>query len=425
MIEAPLWTAPFEGALPAPEAPLPHSTDVAIVGAGYTGLSAALALQHHGFETCVLEAERVGFGASSRNGGMALTGLKAGPRELLQRFGAQRARAFFDASLRALETLERIVADESIDCSYARYGHLEVACTPKHAQAFAHAGDLYAREFDHPVRTLGRDELASEIGSSAYYGGLLDLRSGGLDPYRYVQGLARAAHRHGATIAEHAPVFEARPDGGGWRVRTARGELSCTHLIVATGGYTTGVFARLQRRIVPLGSYVIATEPLPDGLATTLLPTGRMVFNSRRLLHYFRLTQDSRMLFGGRAAFVPANETTTRTSARMLQAAMVEVFPQLRDVAVDYAWGGRLDVTFDVMPHAGTLDGYSYATGYAGHGVALATYLGELVANTIAEGRAPEPFDDALPRAPLRLYDGRAWFLPLVGAWERFLDMVN
>lgn len=424
MIEASLWTAQAVAA-PAARTELPAATEIAVVGAGYTGLAAALALARRGVRTTVLEGEQVGFGASSRNGGMVLTGLKLGPEALLRRYGEARARAFFDASLAAIDSLERLIARERIECAYARSGHIEVACTARHFQTLARTQSVLEHTFHHPVALLSCDDLRSELGSNVYAGGLLDERSGSLDPYRYALGLAEAARRAGAAIVESAAVRQIERRGNGWRLVTTQGELTCDGVLIATGAYGGPEFSTLQRRIVPVGSYVIATERLPPSLAKQLVPNNRMVFDTKRLLHYFRLTPDSRVLFGGRAAFLPANRESTRRSARILSNDMSEVFPQLRDAKVDYTWGGTLDVTFDLMPHAGTLEGRYFATGYAGHGVALATLLGTLAAEAMIEKRDLRPFDRPLPRAPFALYDGRPWFLPLVGAWQRLADMVG
>jgi glycine/D-amino acid oxidase-like deaminating enzyme len=420
--EAPLWTAPFDSGPVSEAAPIPSRTGVAVVGAGYTGLSAALALAKRERSVVVLEAECIGFGASSRNGGMVLTGLKLGPDALLRRYGTERARALFAASLSAIELLEHLIESEHIECDYANTGHVELAATSRHASGFGALQSALQAEFGHSTRVLDGDALRDEIGSTAFHGGLLDERSGALDPYRYVLGLAQAARSAGATVVENARVRLVDRAGSAWKVTTTRGELLCDQLVVATGAYTGSEFPRLQRRFVPLGSYVIATEPLGEALARELIPKNRMLFDSKRLLHYFRVTPDQRLLFGGRAAFVPANASTTRRSAEILRRDMVGIFPQVRDIKIAYAWGGTLDVTFDFLPHAGSVGGLYYAIGHAGHGVALATLLGTLIAAAIAEGRAPAPFERVLPQAPLGLYNGRPWFLPLVGAWQRVAD---
>ena len=422
-----LWAAPFETNEPPKSAPLPlpASVDVAVVGAGITGLAAAYELCKRGVSVSVFEADAVGFGASSRNGGMVLSGLKLAPEELLRRYGAQTARAMFDASLRAIDLVENLVASEKIDCAFTRCGHVEVASKRTHFESFKNTAEVLQTVFHHSVQVLDRSALTNELGSKIHFGGLLDERSASLDPARYIRGLAFAVEKLGGTIFEYTPVEQFERFEGGTLLRTARGDVRATNVFVATGAYTRSPFRALQRRIVPLGSYVIATEPLPLDVAQTLIPRNRMVFDSRRLLHYFRLTPDRRMLFGGRAAFVPEGWHAASTAPQILRRDMLEIFPGLEDVDLEYAWSGTLDVTFDLMPHVGEVDGAYYALGYAGHGVALATLLGSTVAAAIAGEALKTPFSSTLPRAPFGLYDGNPWFLPLVGAWQRFLDWVN
>ena len=403
--------------------PLPERVDVAVIGAGLTGLAAARALARRGAAVAVLEAHTLGWGASSRNGGMALTGLKLEAPQLVARYGLAAARRMFDASLAALDCVEQIVAEELIDCDFRRSGHLLLACKPAHFKAIVHEARLIERDFGHRAHALAPGELRGEIGSGRYYGGLLDEASAGVNPARLVAGMARAAARAGAQLYEHTPVVALARQGPAWRLGTARGPLRAEAVLAATGAYSGPLIPALRRRIVPLGSYVIATEPLPAELACDVSPRDRMMFDSNRLLAYFRLTPDRRMLFGGRARFFPETPRMVRESAAMLQGAMLRVFPQLAGVKVEHAWGGTLDVAFDMMPHAGAAGGLHYALGYAGHGVAMATYLGTQLGARLAGGQADSPFAGLpFPAAPLGLYDGRPWFLPLVGAWYRLLD---
>ena len=407
--------------------PLPASVDVAVIGAGITGLCAALALARRGATVAVLEARTIGWGASSRNGGMVLTGLKLGAATLIERYGRELARQLFDASLASVDAVETLVNHERIDCHFGRCGHLALASKPTHFQEFEKAARLLSAEFSHEVRLVARAELSAEIGSDIYYGGLLDTRSGGINPAQYVAGLARAAISAGATLCESAPVQRLERDGSRWRVTMPDGVIEARDVLVATSGYTGAVTTALRRKIVPVGSYIIVTEPLPEALAHGVSPRGRMLYDSRHFLHYFRLTPDRRMLFGGRARFVPETAATVKESAAVLRDGMLKVYPQLRDVRIEYAWGGTLDFAFDTMPHAGQVDGYHYALGYAGHGVALATLLGTRMGEAIAGGVAHAdafariPF----PGAPLGLYRGRPWFLPLAALKFRILDWVS
>ena len=413
--------------MPAPPpVSLPERVDVAIVGAGFTGLSAALALAKRGASVAVLESHTVGWGASSRNGGMALTGLKRPVEWLVAKFGLPAARRLYDASIAAIDFVERIVRDEAIECDFGRSGHLEVACKRGHYDGLCRTAEALARDFNHEVQLIEKRELTSEIASSAYHGGLLDSRSAGLNPARLATGLAVRAARSGARVAEHTPVTrierESRGGSKSFRVTTARGALLAADVLLASGAYTGDATPALRKRIVPVGSYVVATEPLGETLSAELIPRGRMIFDSNNFLHYFRLTPDRRLLFGGRAAFTPATESTIRESAEILRRGMLRVFPQVRDVAIEYAWGGNIDFTFDLLPHAGDLDCMRYAIGYAGHGVAMATYLGARMAETIVTGNRPEFDTGDLPHAPLRMSGASAWALPAAGAWYKFLD---
>jgi glycine/D-amino acid oxidase-like deaminating enzyme len=423
------WTTTVE--MPKPETDrLPESADVAIVGAGYTGLSAARNLAQKGASLAVLEANTVGWGASSRNGGMVLTGLKLGVNKLISMYGRERTQRMYAASLASIDCVEQLVREENIACDFSRCGHLEVAWKQKHFDDYARQAEVIAREFKHELRVVPRNQLSSEIGSAIYYGGMVDEISAGLNPARYVAGLAQAATRAGATIHENTRVQklhrESRQGWAGWRVTTSRGPLWAKDVFVATSGYTSAATAPLQTKIIPIGSYIITTETLPEALALELSPRNRMIYDSKNYLYYYRLTPDRRMLFGGRAAFFPETADSIRRSAEILRRGMVEVYPQLRDTKVEYVWGGTLDFAFDIMPHAGQMDGMYYALGYAGHGVAMATWQGQQMAEMILSGKNENPFVGiAFPGAPLGLYNGKPWFLPLAGIYYKFLDWLS
>jgi len=423
------WLTTVE--MPRPPAePLPAAVDVAVIGAGFTGLSAARALARRGAKVAVLEAHTVGWGASSRNGGMVLTGLKLGVNKLITMYGRERTERMYAASLASIDCVERIVREEKIDCDFVRCGHLEVACKQKHFAGFARQAEVIAREFNHELRIVPRNELQDEIGSAIYYGGMVDEVSAALNPARYVAGLATAAMNAGAQIFEKTRVVDlaraARQGTPGWQVTTARGPLWARDIFVGTSGYTTKATFGLQKKIIPIGSYIIATEILSEAQARELSPRNRMIYDSKNYIHYYRLTPDRRMLFGGRAAFFPETENSVRRSAEILRREMIEVYPQLRDAKIEYVWGGTLDFAFDIMPHAGQMDGIYFALGYAGHGVAMATYQGAKMAELIAGEKPDNPFVDIpFPGAPLGLYKGKPWFLPLAGAWYKFLDWVG
>lgn len=415
--------------------PLPESADVAVIGAGFTGLSAARMLAKLGAKVAVLESETIGWGASSRNGGMVLTGMKLGVNKLISMYGRERTQRMYAASLASIDCVEKIVQEENIDCDFSRCGHLEVACKQRHFDDYARQAEVIQREFNHALRVVQRKDLPDEIGSTIYYGGMVDEVSAGCHPGRYVAGLARAAMKAGAEIFEGTRVQsvqrESRQGQAGWKISTTRGTLWTQDVFVATSGYTSQATPALQKKIIPIGSFIITTEILPDKLAQELSPRNRMIYDSKNYLYYYRLTPDRRMLFGGRAAFFPENDQTIRQSAEILRRGMIDVYPQLADAKIDYVWGGTLDFAFDIMPHAGQLDGMYYALGYAGHGVAMATYQGQKIAELIAsdrtEGSNPENPFVGIPfsGAPFGLYNGKPWFLPLAGLWYKFLDWVS
>ncbi|MCS6849007.1 MAG: FAD-binding oxidoreductase [Anaerolineae bacterium] len=429
MKEHSFWSDTVAAFSPAPHE-LPPRVDVAIVGGGYTGLSAARELARRGARVAVLEANTIGWGASSRNGGMVLTGLKAGVGKLVKQFGVETARALFCTSLDAINYVEQVVGEESIACDFRRFGHIELAYKPGHFTGFIHEAELLQKHFQHPVRLVDKAHLSDEIESELYHGGLIDEASAGVNPAQYAAGLARAAERAGAWLFAHTRVVHIErgaANGQGFNVATSRGKLRADQVMIATNGYTERLVPWLQRRIIPIGSYIIATEPLPPELAQRVNPRRRMMFDSKNFLYYFRLSADNRMIFGGRAGFVPPNADTLRRSAAILQRGMLEVYPQLKGITVEYAWGGTLGFTFDLLPHAGTTpDGVHYALGCGGHGVALLSYLGACVARRIAGERVENPlFNLPFPTAPANLYNGNPWFLPLAGLYYRLLDAIS
>jgi glycine/D-amino acid oxidase-like deaminating enzyme len=402
---------------------LPGSADVVVVGGGYTGLSAARRLAKAGAAVVLVERGAIGSGASSRNGGQVLTGLAIDPAALVSRWGEGGARRLFDAASESLVHLESLIADESIDCEYARRGHLQAAWKPRHLDELRAEQALLARVFDHRVDIVPRAEQRAELGSDAYHGLLVDERSGSLNPARYVGGLAAAARRAGATLVAGVAVERIERQASGWRVSTARGVIGARDVLLATDGYTDGAAPALQRRLVPVGSYIVATEPLPPDLAATLLPRGRVAFDTKYFLYYFRLFE-RRLLFGGRAEFSRPTPASAHRAAAILRRGMIRVFPQLASVRIEYAWGGTVGFTRDRLPHAGRLDAAYYAGGYCGHGIAMATHLGDLVARRIAGERVDHPMFEMRFEA-IPLYRGNPWFLPLVGAWYRVKDWLE
>jgi glycine/D-amino acid oxidase-like deaminating enzyme len=409
--------------------PLPERVDVAVIGAGFTGLSAARTLAKRGAKVVVVESETIGWGASSRNGGMVLTGMKLGVNKLISMYGRELTQRMYAASLTTIDCVEQIIREEGIDCDFSRCGHLEVACKQKHFDDYARQAEVIAREFNHHLRVVQKNELSAEIGSTIYHGGMVDEVSAGLNPARYVAGLGSAAMNAGAQVFERTRVENLKRESSqgesGWKVTTSRGAFWAREVFVGTSGYTSAATPALQKKLIPIGSFIITTEVLPEALARELSPRNRMIYDSKNYLYYYRLTPDRRMLFGGRAAFFPENDQTIRRSADILRQGMIDVYPQLRDAKIEYVWGGTLDFAFDIMPHAGQIDGMYYAVGYAGHGVAMATYQGQKIAELMSGDKPENPFVGIpFPGAPLGLYNGKPWFLPFAGMWYKFLDWV-
>jgi glycine/D-amino acid oxidase-like deaminating enzyme len=422
----PFWTDDFHP--PSLHSSQPEKVDVAIIGGGYTGLHAAHALAHVGANVAVLEAESIGWGASSRNGGMANPGLKLAAPELFHRYGAERGAHLWRWSMEAINFIEGFIRDHTIQCDFARYGQTVLAFKPEHFTALQAEVKWHARNLgDTVAQVVGPTELSSEIGSRAYFGGVVDARAAGLHPAKYVIGLAKATQRAGATLVERAPVQAICKTGLCYKLTTPHGQLFADQVLLATNGYTNNLVLPARQGIFAGGSYIITTEPLLPNLQQSVSPRGRMFYDSKHFLNYFRLTPDGRMLFGGRhnlSANLPLEQ-----SAVELRKRMVEIFPQLAATPLSHSWTGKLGLTFDQMPHAGRiadapLPGIFYAYGYNGHGVAVASYLGHMMGRYLAGLSHDNPFL-ALPHPRYFFTPYEQIYLPLISAWFRFLDRVS
>jgi len=420
MLERCLWTE--TSPLPRfPACSLPERTDVAIVGGGYTGLAAARALARRGADATVLEQHTLGWGASGRNGGFVLPGYKPEMEDLAQRVGAARAARMFQLSLEAIRNLSSLISEEGISCDFVRCGAVTLAAKPGHLRGLEQSGRFMREQLGYETELLSRDELAREIESPRYHGGLVDPGGCSLQPAQFAQGLAQAAERAGARLLEGAEVKRIRRMRGAFEVTTTKGTVKAREVLAATNGYTPRALAPLRRRVVPIGSYQIATAPLSEDQARRLVPRNRVFSDTKNLLYYFRLSPDRRMVFGGRASFTP---TGTRRSAAILASGMEEVFPELAGATIEYAWSGKVAFPVDHLPHAGRLGGVHYSMGYCGHGVALATYLGGRMGEVLAGvGEIPELGTSRFRAIPF--YNGVPWFLPLVGGYYRVRDRLG
>jgi gamma-glutamylputrescine oxidase len=386
----------------APRAPLRGELvcDVAVLGGGIAGCSAALHLAKRGYKVALLEARHVGYGASGRSGGQTIFGLAVGQQKLEREVGREDAHRLFDLSIEALDLTQSLIQEYAIDCDY-RPNQLHVAVKPRHVQELAQwARELRENYGYASVQLLNRDELKGHVRSDRYLGGLLDPRSGHLQPLKYTQGLARAAEAAGADLYENSEVLRYEA-GREVRVHTTEGSVRCAHLVLCGNAYIGAVAPTLSRRILGVGTYIIATEPLDEERARNLLPSNAAVADVNWILDYFRRSQDHRLLFGGRVSYSSVQPPRLAESMRQR---IARVFPSLSDVKVANAWGGYLDITMSRAPDFGRLaPNVYYLQGFSGHGVALAGFAGALASEAIA-GTA-ERFD-VFARIPHRDFPG-------------------
>jgi glycine/D-amino acid oxidase-like deaminating enzyme len=418
----PYWLDTAEPSGDYRRTPLPPRADIAIIGAGFTGMSAALEAAKNGADVVVLDGQTVGWGASGRNGGMATTGLAVGLGAAIKRYGSDRALELFREYNLAIDTIEDLVKEHSIDCDFERSGKLTLAMSESQYEGMRKTKQLLAEQADYDVTVLPKSEIHEEIGSDFYAGAMVDPLGAGVHVGKFVHGLAAAATRAGATICENAQVsaLEARSDGT-HAVRTTRGEVIADRVLVATSGYTGTLTPWLQRRTIPVGSFIVVTEPLPLDVARRILPHRRQAADTKMLTYYFRLTPDNRLLFGGRARFALSSPDSDLKSAKILEKALTTVFPYLASARIDYTWGGLVDLSMDRMVHAGERNGIHYSLGYSGHGVQMATYMGQQMARRML-GLSSRNVWEGLPYHAVPGHFGPPWFLPFIGAAAKVID---
>jgi glycine/D-amino acid oxidase-like deaminating enzyme len=401
---------------------LPRKTDVLVIGSGYTGVVAALQLKKAGVDVTLIDKTKIGSEASAKNGGMALNGLSSSLNKVKKQFGQDKMEQYFGECIESINCVERLVKEGQIDCHFSRSGYLAAAYKPAHLETLKKNQEFLDRRLNYTTHLIPPAQMHDEIGSDYYHGGLVDPNSAGLNPAKYIAGLLRLADEAGVDLHEFIDAQEIKSSGGKSIIQTNRGKIEATQVIIATNGYTTNSTPWLMKRIVPVESFMIATEELPINIVKTLIPNNRMISDTKRFLFYFRLSPDGkRMLFGGR----PKQfwKSAVEKAGNMRQD-MLKVFPQLEKYAIDYTWFGKVGFTVNKFPFIGERNGVHYAMGYSGRGAGLATYFGYNLAELMLEKGGNTVFSKNKP-IPIPLYSGKPWFLPIAHAIYRIQDKIQ
>ena len=407
-------------------ATLPKEADVVIIGSGFTGLSAALTLLRQGRSALVLERGVAGLGASTRNGGQVGSGnQKFRVKKLIALRGHKKAEALLREGVEMLDDIEHLITTEKIDCHFSRCGRFRAAIRPEHYEAMARDMEDLKRIAGVESFMVPRAEQRSEIGSDVFFGGSVLPGDASLHPGLYHAGLMQRIADAGGYVVGNAPAQSISNAAAGFTVRTPLGEIACRNVVVATNGYTDGLVPELGRRIVPIGSGIIATGEIPETDFNGLLPKNRVYGTTNRVFYYFRTAPgERRIIWGGRVGRLAAS--TSPGAFGHLARDMLHVFPALADVPVTHAWDGQIGYTYDEIPHLGrTALGIHYAIGYCGTGVSRATYFGHKIAlQVMGDAAGRTAFDDlAFPSFPAHPVARQA--VPVVETWYRIRDATN
>ncbi len=418
----PFWWEDHEPK-PLPEAALPREVRVAVAGAGYAGLSAALELNAQGLDCIVLDAHEPGFGGSTRNGGVVSGGVNVGKRYMARAMAPTEAAPFLADAAEAFSHIEALIARQNIACHWTKAGYFLGAWCKSHFEAMAKKVETLNAYAKSEAFIVPPERQREEIGSDYYRGGMVVGRAAHLHPALYFKGLLDLCLKRGIAVASQTPVTRLTQSGTGWRVETPRGIIQAGDVIIATNGYTGDVTPQFKRRVVPVGSYIIATEELDPALAASISPKNRSIADTRRVLTYYRMSPDGRrLIFGGRAKF---GHTDPVETASILHRFMTDRFPQLRGAKITHAWTGNVAFTLDELPHMGKFDNLHYALGCNGSGIAMMSYLGHQTARKIA-GRVNRVCAFDRPEFPGHpLYSGSTWFLPWIGRYFRTRDWLD
>jgi len=407
----------------SPDAALPASVDAAIIGAGYTGLSAAREIARAGRSTLVFDQGPIGGGCSSRNGGQVAFSLKPSRAELTARCGADVAAALYEEGRAAVSELSELIAREGLVCDWRRVGGFVGAHTPRHFDRLVRASEAVAVDTGTRITVIPKNRQCEEIDSPLYHGGVVYHDEYAVQPRKLVDALAARAQAAGALLSAHCRVDGLQRVADGFELLTARGRVTARQVLIATNGYSGALVPWLRRRVMPIGSYILATEMLDAELVRRLIPRARNVGDTRQVVIYLRPSEDGRrILFGGRAH---AGETNVERCLPRLRAMLAEVFPVLERVKISNAWMGFVGFTFDRMPHVGEHDGLFYALGYCGQGIPSATYYGRKVGLRMVGGAGGETALSALDFPSRWYYQGRPWFLPAAVLGYRLRDQLG
>lgn len=418
----PIWLDPSPRPVDLTLSKQPDQVDIAIIGGGYTGLSAARTLAQQGISVAVLEAKTIGWGASSRNGGIATAGNRQSMQVIIQKYGDALALEFWQASINAVDLIGEIVADENISCHFARKGHMILAAKPSHFETLRKKAAWYKHRLNYDLKVISPAALRREIGSNVFHGGLIDEWSASLHPTQFLYGLAHAVTQYGGLICENTAVSKISKQHQQFLIETPHGVTRANQVIMATNGYTPQLVPDLQTRVVPTGSYIIVTEPLPPSLLNRIIPNGRSFYDSLRHPHYFRLTPNGRLLFGGYPELTPSMDLTV--TAERLYGRMVQIFPDLQGIPITHSWSGQIGSTADLLPHIGCIDGVHYALGYSGHGLAMATYLGMEIGKLLSGQITRSPFQE-IGHPHRYFYKKYRLFWRLKAKYDRLMDKLT
>jgi glycine/D-amino acid oxidase-like deaminating enzyme len=404
-----------------PDQPLPAKVDVAVIGSGYTGLAAALVTARGGRDTLVLDAEDAGWGCSTRNGGQISTSIKPDYAGLARRHGPARAHGILTEGRNSLAWVGDFVAAEKIDCDFRVAGRFHAAHNQRQFEALERRlATPQPKGLEIEADLVPRAEQRRELGTDAYFGGVVYKRHASVDPARFHQGMLDRAVGSGVRVFARCPATGLVRDGAGFLVDTPRGRVAARDVIVATNGYTGALTPWLRRRVIPIGSYVIATEKLPRELMARLMPRDRTVSDTRKVVYYYRAAPGGeRIVFGGRVSHA---ETDPRRSGPLLLAELRRIFPELKDARISHSWCGFIAYTFDELAHLGRRDGLYYAMGYCGSGAGMAGYLGTRIAQQLLGMKEGATAFDDLPFQTRPLYYGNPWFLAPSIMYYRWRD---